>query len=107
MPEAVAVALVSALVALPGGWAAARASNRSSRADLLRATEAIVAAQMERLTEELERLGDEVGRLRRDLDAERRDKRRLVGIVRELLTALHRYEPETVDAIRKEHPDLD
>lgn len=73
--------------------------------------------QSAQIRNQAEQLGTQADRLRKQdgqitaltaaLDRAIQSEGRLVRIVRKVLTALRTYEPETVDRIRVENPDLD
>ena len=66
----------------------------------------LIESKVSALREEIQKLRERLDRAEAEIETEKRVKHRLLGIVRQLLTALYRYEPDTVERLRQDNGDL-
>lgn len=107
LSEPVLVGLVTGALSIPGAWYASRAAARKADADLMGAVDARVTLLMQKQAERIEALELEVAELKRELAASRRAETRLHGLLRRVLVALQRHDPDAADRIRRDNSDLE
>ena len=106
MSENIVVALITGAVSFPAAWYAARAAGRKSSADLMNAVDNRVTLLMQAQADRITALEGEVAKLKGELEQSRRAETRLHGLLRRVLTALHRHDPAAADRIRTDNADL-
>lgn len=107
LSESLIVSIVTLVLSVPGAWYAAKASQRKASADLMGAVDNRVTLLMQAQADEIKRLRSRVDDLEEALATSRQTEKRLHGLLRRVLTALNKHDPDAAKQIRDDNQDLE